>query len=166
MSKALTKRQKDVFDFLVEVFRQNDQLPPAQCIADKFKFASTNSATCHLNTLENRGLIEKNKFGKYRFTRNASGHINIDSANAMAKGACKVDEILCGVRLVGGESVFAILNREYAERYVPHFNARKYPKRLEIVDWPGTEKEHAESWKLHAKSVCATIGAKDIWSNR
>lgn len=164
MTKSITQRQKDVFDFLVESFRENDQIPPTHCIAEKFKFASLNAVVCHMNALQRQGFIEKNRFGKFRFTRNPAGQFNLNPVVRVG-GACKVDEVLCGVRLLLGDSIFAILNREYAERYVPYFNESEYPKQLLIVDWPGTAQEHAESWKLHAKGVCKTIGVTDIWSN-
>ncbi len=70
----------------------------------------------------------------------------------------KDESVLCGVRLVGGETIFAIGSRDFARRYIPHFNEFTAPMRLELVDWLGSPEDHAESWKLHAKNVCATIG--------
>lgn len=62
-------RQAEVLDYMRSFFFENDQLPPAHCIADWFKFSSLNAATEHLKRLEAVGALERNANGKMRFSR-------------------------------------------------------------------------------------------------
>ena len=73
MTKArLTARQKQVFDYLVDYFKRNDQLPPAEAIRAHFGWAGHNAAVEHMQRLERKGYIERNETGnKYRFCREA-----------------------------------------------------------------------------------------------
>jgi SOS-response transcriptional repressor LexA len=69
MTKFLTEKQRNVFNFLVQFFARNHQLPPCHCIAREFNFASQNAAFEHLLAIEKRGLIERNELNKWRFTK-------------------------------------------------------------------------------------------------
>lgn len=64
----LTATQAKVFEYMVQFFRKNDQLPPNRTVADHFNWNSTNSAYVHISALAMKGVIEKNEVGKYRFT--------------------------------------------------------------------------------------------------
>lgn len=64
----LTATQAKVFEYMVQFFHKNDQLPPNKKIAEHFNWSSANSAYVHINALFLKGVIEKNEVGKYRFT--------------------------------------------------------------------------------------------------
>lgn len=66
----LTQIQSDVLDFMVEFFKENDQLPPTSFIQTRFKWDSINTAHGHRMCLVRKGYIEVNfTQSKYRFTR-------------------------------------------------------------------------------------------------
>ena len=65
----LTKTQRKVLNYCLLFLKDNDQLPPMSAIADNFGWASANAAQGHMNGLWNKGWIEYNEVGKYRFTR-------------------------------------------------------------------------------------------------
>jgi SOS-response transcriptional repressor LexA len=65
----ITKKQQEVLNFMRAFFEEQDQLPPCHVIRDHFGWASDNAAYCFQIALEDRGLIEKNAVGKYRFAR-------------------------------------------------------------------------------------------------
>lgn len=71
MTRArLSFRQKQVFDYLVDYFKRNDQLPPSEAIRAHFGWLSQNAAVEHMQRLERAGYIERNETGnKYRFCR-------------------------------------------------------------------------------------------------
>lgn len=67
-SKPLTKLQSDVFDYMIEFFKANDQLPPVRSIA--FLFDKYDNQIHEMQiAFAKRGLIERNAVGKWRFTR-------------------------------------------------------------------------------------------------
>ena len=57
-----------VYDFIVEFFRENDQLPSSSHIGDGLDICPQ-AANGHMQTLARLGYIEKNATGKYRFAR-------------------------------------------------------------------------------------------------
>ena len=68
MKEKLTDRQLEVFVFMQEFFRENDQLPPQKVIGERF--GKTSVAGEHFQrVLSDKGYIEINKVGKYRFAR-------------------------------------------------------------------------------------------------
>lgn len=67
--KPLTSVQKMVLEFLRQFHADNDQLPPAQVISDKFGWASSNSAMEMCKRLESAGEIKRNALGKWMFVR-------------------------------------------------------------------------------------------------
>lgn len=69
MSQPISPVQKMVLEFMREFFGQNDQLPPAHAICDRFNWGSTNNAAHHQRALLKKGYLEVNAVGKYRFTR-------------------------------------------------------------------------------------------------
>lgn len=67
--KHLSKRQRDTFDLICEYWCANDQLPSMRAISERLGFRSDTAAVQHIATLANRGLIERNEAGKFRFVR-------------------------------------------------------------------------------------------------
>jgi hypothetical protein len=59
---------KRVYEFIVEFFRENDQLPSSAHIGDGLDICPQ-AANGHMKTLARLGYIEKNTAGKYRFAR-------------------------------------------------------------------------------------------------
>ena len=56
--KPLTKRQQEIFDFILEAMSHNGAPPTRQEIAQKFGFRSANAAEDHLKALHKKGYIE------------------------------------------------------------------------------------------------------------
>jgi repressor LexA len=59
MAKGLTKRQREVFDFICEVMREESRPPTVREIAEQFGFRSPKAATDHLDALERKGFIRR-----------------------------------------------------------------------------------------------------------
>ncbi|MGD2174369.1 MAG: transcriptional repressor LexA [Candidatus Brocadiaceae bacterium] len=59
MAKGLTKRQREVFDFICDVMREETRPPTVREIADHFGFRSPKAATDHLDALERKGYIRR-----------------------------------------------------------------------------------------------------------
>ena len=55
----LTKRQKEILDFLSEFIDQNGYSPSMEEIAEHFHFASLNGVFKHLEALERRGHLHR-----------------------------------------------------------------------------------------------------------
>lgn len=68
---TLTKRQREVLDFMRAFYARNDQLPPMAFISRHFGWKSQNAAQTFADILAAKGFIEKNDVGRYRFTRQA-----------------------------------------------------------------------------------------------
>ena len=68
MKKQLTTFQQQVFDYMVDFFKVNDQLPPVQSICDEFHRYPNQISEMHAS-FEKKGLIERNAVGKFRFSR-------------------------------------------------------------------------------------------------
>lgn len=65
----LTKRQMEIFSFMRLYFMRNDQLPPPEALQERFGWKSAKAVTCARDVLAQKGWIEHNEAGKYRFTR-------------------------------------------------------------------------------------------------
>ncbi|TDS74394.1 LexA DNA binding domain-containing protein [Comamonas sp. JUb58] len=65
----LPPRQMDVLNFMLAFHAENDQLPPKAEIARHFGFRSPNAAQCHVDALERKGFLERNRIGNLRFAR-------------------------------------------------------------------------------------------------
>ncbi|MFO8006828.1 MAG: transcriptional repressor LexA [Candidatus Brocadiia bacterium] len=59
MAKGLTDRQREVFDFICSVMREETRPPTVREIADHFGFRSPKAATDHLDALERKGYIRR-----------------------------------------------------------------------------------------------------------
>jgi repressor LexA len=55
----LTKRQKEILDFLTEFIDENGYSPSMEEIAEHFHFASLNAVFKHLEALESRGFLHR-----------------------------------------------------------------------------------------------------------
>lgn len=69
MKRSLTDRQLAVLVFMKEFFRENDQLPTAPVISQHLGLKSSTCGARFCARLEQRGYIERNAAGWYRFTR-------------------------------------------------------------------------------------------------
>lgn len=78
--RQLSDQQEEIYIFLWDFFRANDQLPTQENIGARFGF-TVRTAAWHLRALERHHLIERNAVGKYRFVR--SGLIQWESAVAI-----------------------------------------------------------------------------------
>jgi repressor LexA len=72
MKQPLTPAQQEVYDYMRDYFAANDQLPSGFALMDRFGWTSPNSVNDFRIHLAQRGWIEKNQAGKYRFTREAT----------------------------------------------------------------------------------------------
>jgi repressor LexA len=59
MAKGLTDRQREVFEFIRDCFREHSCPPTVREIARHFNFNSPKAATDHLNALERKGYIHR-----------------------------------------------------------------------------------------------------------
>lgn len=69
MTTQINPIQRMVLDFMREFFAENDQLPPARAICDRFNWNSSNNASHYQRQLLKKGYLEVNSVGKYRFKR-------------------------------------------------------------------------------------------------
>lgn len=72
---VLTKRQKEVFDFITSYINDHGVAPSFDEIAEQFNFSSKGTVYRHIHTLEKKGLIITNK--------NKSRSIRLNSENAI-----------------------------------------------------------------------------------
>jgi repressor LexA len=59
MAKELTRRQKDILDYIIECVRERGLPPTIAEIGEEFGIASTNGVNDHLVALEKKGFIER-----------------------------------------------------------------------------------------------------------
>ena len=57
----LTKRQKQILDFIISFQKKNEYAPTLDEISKKFKFASVSTAHFHITKLRDLGFLEKEK---------------------------------------------------------------------------------------------------------
>jgi repressor LexA len=107
MAKDLTKRQREILDFIIECVRDQGMPPTIAEIGAEFDIASTNGVNDHLVALEKKGFIERSS--------KARGIIITD------KGAIGLYQSEVGVLpLVGQVAAGApILAQENIEGHVP-----------------------------------------------
>jgi SOS-response transcriptional repressor LexA len=58
-----------IYEFCVEFFLENDQLPSLKVIAEKFGYTSRNGAKNHIDALIRKGFLERNSLGYPMFPR-------------------------------------------------------------------------------------------------
>lgn len=69
MKERLTSKQLSVLVFMQEFFRENDQLPPQTAMKEHFGWKHEQSAAGYRQALVNKGYLEVNAVGKWRFSR-------------------------------------------------------------------------------------------------
>jgi repressor LexA len=71
----LTKRQKEILDFISEFIEHNAYSPSMEEIAEHFQFASLNAVFKHLEALENRGHLHRdsNRARSIQLSQSAMG---------------------------------------------------------------------------------------------
>ena len=69
MKQRLTNKQLEVYCFMKEFFKENDQLPPNSALANKFGWETPGTAAYHMAQLREAGYLERNAVGKHRFSR-------------------------------------------------------------------------------------------------
>ena len=57
--RDLTKRQKEIFDFILASLREDGVIPSVREICDAFGFSSTNAVVCHLDAIAKKGYISR-----------------------------------------------------------------------------------------------------------
>ena len=57
--RDLTRRQKEILDFVLDSLRNEGFIPSVREIADAFGFASTNAVAAHLDALAKKGYIQR-----------------------------------------------------------------------------------------------------------
>lgn len=68
MRLKLTKKQAEVYEFMQNYFKENDMLPSSYAIRDHFKTRIA-LGQYYQRAIRDKGWIEHNAVGKYRFTR-------------------------------------------------------------------------------------------------
>lgn len=56
--EPVTKRQKEIFEFILECIKENGVPPTVRDIGERCKIDSPNGVMCHLKALNRRGLIQ------------------------------------------------------------------------------------------------------------
>lgn len=84
----LTKRQKQVFEFIRDKIENRGYGPTVREIGDQFKIASPNGVMCHLKALEKKGLITREP--------NMSRAIQLSEAVMAERGMPLVGQIAAG----------------------------------------------------------------------
>jgi repressor LexA len=59
MVRGLTDRQREIFEFICDVMREDNRPPTVREIAEHFGFRSPKAATDHLDALERKGYIRR-----------------------------------------------------------------------------------------------------------
>lgn len=65
----MSKIQREVYDFLLQYFKLNDQIPSTRAVQQHFRWGSQNSAVNHMRKLSEKGYLARNACGKYKFVR-------------------------------------------------------------------------------------------------
>jgi len=115
MAKGLTRRQKEILDFIIDCIRE-DRMPPTIAeIGEQFGITSTNGVNDHLIALEKKGYIERSsKARSIQVTDKAAAGLYDADATALP---------LLG-RIAAGSPILA---EENVEDYVPVAAAQASP---------------------------------------
>lgn len=115
MAKGLTRRQKEILDFIIDCIRE-DRMPPTIAeIGENFGITSTNGVNDHLVALEKKGYIERSsKARSIQVTdKGAAGLYEADAAALPLVG-----------RIAAGSPILA---EENIEEYIPVAAAQASP---------------------------------------
>lgn len=97
--KELTARQKEIFDYLVEYYRENGYPPTIREIGFQFGIRSTKGVVDHLTALERKGFIRR-AVGKSRALE-----LLVDRESEGPGGVPLVGRIAAGAPLLAEENV-------------------------------------------------------------
>ena len=89
ITDVLTKRQKDVYEFIRDKIRNRGYGPTVREIGDAFGIRSPNGVMCHLKAIEKKGLITREK--------NMSRAINLSCEPVEERGLPLYGMIAAGV---------------------------------------------------------------------
>ncbi len=89
LTDVLTKRQKDVYEFIRDKIRNRGYGPTVREIGDAFGIRSPNGVMCHLKAIEKKGLITREK--------NMSRAINLSCEPVEERGLPLYGMIAAGV---------------------------------------------------------------------
>ena len=107
MAKTLTKRQREILDFIIMFSKKNGMPPTISEIGRRFHIASTNAVSDHLRALERKGFIQRSsKARSIRLTDKVSAGLYTTQVGVVP---------LVG-RIAAGSPVLA---EENIETYVP-----------------------------------------------
>ena len=71
----ITDKQAELLLFCAEFHAENDQLPTARAIAERFGWKSANGSYQMMETLRRKGYLARNTLGRYKFTALARAYI-------------------------------------------------------------------------------------------
>ncbi|MEL7832923.1 transcriptional repressor LexA [Fodinibius sp. Rm-B-1B1-1] len=63
--RSLTKKQTQLWDYIIDHIKDHDQFPTFANIQDEFGYASPNSVTQQINSLVQKNYLQKVDWGKY-----------------------------------------------------------------------------------------------------
>ncbi|TLF47419.1 transcriptional repressor LexA [Halomonas urmiana] len=112
MSRSLTARQQNVFDFIVKTMNELGYPPTRAEISRALGFKSANAAEEHLRALERKGAI--------RVIRGTSRGIRLPAQEPEALGEHPPEEPTQGLPIIGEVAAGSpILAAEHIDRYCP-----------------------------------------------
>ena len=115
MAKGLTRRQKEILDFIIDCIRE-DRMPPTIAeIGENFGITSTNGVNDHLVALEKKGYIERSSKAR-----------SIQVTDKAAAGLYEADAAALPLlgRIAAGSPILA---EENIEEYIPVAAAQASP---------------------------------------
>lgn len=121
--KPLTKRQQEIFDFILERMASNGAPPTRVEIADHFGFKSPNAAEDHLKALDKKGhieLISGTSRGIYiaeaaRLTAQQAGlQDHLDPELGRSDGLAVIGDVAAGAPIFASEHVQQYVNVDQA----------------------------------------------------
>ena len=111
--KPLTKRQQEIFDFILECMNDNGAPPTRVEIAEHFGFRSANAAEDHLKALDKKGHIELRSGTSRGIFINESlrSNLNIDSTDlGSSEGIAVVGDVAAGAPILATQHVQQYVN--------------------------------------------------------
>jgi len=111
--KPLTKRQQEIFDFILECMNDNGAPPTRVEIAEHFGFRSANAAEDHLKALDKKGHIELRSGTSRGIFINESlrSNLNIDSTElGSSEGIAVVGDVAAGAPILATQHVQQYVN--------------------------------------------------------
>ena len=114
--KPLTKRQQEIFDFILDRMTTNGAPPTRVEIAEHFGFKSPNAAEDHLKALDKKGhiqLISGTSRGIY-IAEAARANAQMDPEFGRAEGLAVVGDVAAGAPIFASEHIQQYVNVDQA----------------------------------------------------